>query len=101
MIGEIIDQVLRYAIELIIMCAIGYTIHFLRLKVGADNFGKYLNMARIFVESLEQELGAGMGADKKAEAMQLMRNVTRGKLSDDTISRIIESAVFEMNTGSK
>lgn len=99
--SEIIDVLLKYAIETFFLLGLGYALYFLKNRLGDEQFNKYLDMAHLFVEAAEQQFGEGMGADKKIEVIQLLKDFSKDKLSDTMIENLIESAVFEMNNNYK
>lgn len=96
------DQgILYYVLLVVIQAAIivlgGFAVNYLKSKVGTENLNRYYNIVKMVVMGVEQSFGSGNGADKKAEAIQLIKKITGNKLSDVQISTLIETAVFEMN----
>lgn len=66
------------------------------IKFMIHKFG--LNTTNTVVQSIEQQMGGGNGAEKKAMALEVLQKSFLGKfMSADQISHLIESAVFEMN----
>lgn len=97
MIEELINSALKIAIETLVLLSLGFAIHYLQTRMGIDNFNRYIELSRIFVHSVEQEIGSGKGPDKKAEVVQLLKNACKRKLSDEMIDKMIEASVFNMN----
>lgn len=94
---ELIIQILFYAIQLVVLVVLGYVIQFLQTKLGNEKFKKAYNLVKNVVLAIEQTLGSGNGADKKAEAVAIIKKMIGNKLSDDEINILIEAAVKEMN----
>lgn len=98
MIEGIIMQVLTLVIQVIIITLGGFIISYLKSKIGNEKLNQYYLVAKIVVNSIEQTLGSGNGKGKKEEAIQIIKDITKGKLSDPQIEKLIEATVYEMNT---
>lgn len=94
---ELITQILTTIVQLIITIVGGFLINYLMAKIWNEKFNRYHSLARMVVCSVEQTLGDGKGADKKEEAIQALRSLSKNKLSEDQIDRLIEASVHEMN----
>ncbi len=97
MLMQIISETLLILIQLIILIIGGVVIQYVREKIGEENFRLMYSLSKTVVTAVEQSIGAGNGADKKQEALQTLRNLTKGKLTEDQLDKMIEAAVFEMN----
>lgn len=95
---ELITQILTMVVQVIIPIVGGYIINYLRIKVGTEKLNQYYKLSKTVVDSVEQTFGSGNGADKKEEAIQALRLLSKGRLSEDQIERMIEAAVYETNT---
>lgn len=95
---DLIMQILTAGIQLIILVGLGYAINYLKTKTSIENLQKYYTLIKAFVQAAEQTLGAGTGAQKKAQVIAMVQKVIGNKLSPDEIDKLIESAVFEINT---
>jgi LL-H family phage holin len=94
---ELLTEIFVLLVQVIILVLGGFIINFLRISIGKDKFNYYHSLAKTVINSIEQTFGGGNGADKKEEAIQAIKSITKGKLSNDQIERIIEASVFEMN----
>lgn len=94
---DLIMQILTASIQLIILVGLGYAIKYLKTKTSVENLQKYYSLIKAFVQAAEQQLGAGTGAQKKAQVVAMVQKVIGNKLSADEIDKLIESAVFEIN----
>ncbi|WHH58366.1 phage holin [Petroclostridium sp. X23] len=97
MFEELITQLLSVLIQILVLAVGTYIIQFIRAKVGEEKLNTYYSYSKMVVTAIEQIFGGGNGADKKQEAMQVLRNLTKGKLSDEQLDKLIEAAVYEMN----
>lgn len=94
---DLIMTILTAGVQLIVLLAFGYLIDYLKNKIGTEQFKKYYDLITKFVYAAEQTLGAGTGAQKKAEVISLIQKQIGNKLSAEEIDKLIEAAVFEMN----
>ncbi|WKV07867.1 phage holin [Thermoanaerobacterium sp. CMT5567-10] len=94
---DLIMTILTAGLQLVILVTLGYVINFLYSKIGTEKTKRYFEIAKMIVRGVEQEFGAGNGADKKAEAVNLIKKIIGNKLTDEEIDKLIEAAVFEMN----
>lgn len=95
---DLIMQILTASIQLIILVGLGYAIKYLKTKTSVENLQKYYSLIKAFVQAAEQQLGAGTGAQKKAQVVAMVQKVIGNRLTADEIDKLIESAVFEINT---
>lgn len=95
---DLIMQILTAGIQIIILVGLGYAINYLKTKTSIENLQKYYTLIKAFVQAAEQTLGSGTGAQKKAQVIAMVQKIIGNKLSADEIDKLIESAVFEMNT---
>ncbi|HHV75525.1 MAG TPA: phage holin [Thermoanaerobacterium sp.] len=94
---ELVMTILTAGVQLAVMAALGYAINFINAKIGTENTKKYYNLAKTVVTAIEQQIGPGKGPDKKSEAIAVIKELTKNKLSDEEINVLIEAAVKEMN----
>jgi LL-H family phage holin len=94
---DLVTTFLTAGVQIVVMAALGYAINFINTKIGAENTKKYYNIAKNVVMAVEQQIGNGKGPDKKAEAITIIKQLTKNKLTDDEINILIEAAVKEMN----
>lgn len=97
MLENLLYQVLLVVIQVVIVAVGGFLVNYLRAKVGTEKLSKYYDMVKKIVMAVEQSLGPGNGADKKEEAVQLVKNVMGNRMTETQIETFIETAVFEMN----
>ncbi|MFU0782068.1 MAG: hypothetical protein ACFWT2_03010 [Thermoanaerobacterium thermosaccharolyticum] len=71
---DLIMTILTAGLQLVILATLGYVINFLYSKIGTEKTKRYFEIAKMIVRGVEQEFGAGNGADKKAEAVNLIKN---------------------------
>lgn len=101
MIKEILLDLLMIIVQIIIVVLGGYTVNFIKAKIGEENFNQYYRLVKTIVMAVEQVFGEGKGADKKQEAVATLKNLTNGKLSDEQLDYLIEAIVGEMNQQKK
>ena len=89
--------ILTAGVQLVIMVVLEYLIDYLNTKIGMEKIKRYYEIAKTFVQAVEQQVGPGKGPDKKAEVFNLLKKVIGNKLTDEEIDKLIEAAVFEMN----
>jgi len=94
---DLVMTFLTAGVQIVVMAALGYAINFINTKIGTENTKKYYNIAKNVVMAVEQQIGNGKGPDKKAEAIAIIKQLTKNKLTDDEINILIEAAVKEMN----
>jgi len=80
-----------------VMVVLGYLIDYLNTKIDMEKMKRYYEIAKTFVQAVEQQIGPGKGPDKKTEVFNLLKKVIGNKLTDEEIDKLIEAAVFEMN----
>jgi len=96
-VRDLIMTILTAGIQLVVIVVLGYLIDYLSAKIGIEKMKRYYEIAKTFVQAVEQKIGAGKGPDKKAEVFNLLKKVIGNKLTDEEIDKLIEAAVFEMN----
>jgi len=94
---ELVIELLTILVQIVVVAVGGFVIQYIKSKIGEEKLKLYLSYAKTVVTSVEQTIGGGHGVDKKQEAVQALKNITKGKLSDEQIDRLIEAAVYEMN----
>ena len=97
MLGEIFLQSLMVIVQVVMLVVGGYLVHYIKIKVDKEKFYFFYSLSKTIVISVEQMIGPGHGVDKKQEAVQALKNLTKGKLSGEQMDRMIEAAVYEMN----
>jgi LL-H family phage holin len=95
---DLIMTILTAGIQLTILVGLGSLIDYLLTKTSAENLSKIYNLIRIFVQSAEQIYGEGEGVIKKKAVLDMISKTIKNKLSTEEIDKLIESAVFEINT---
>lgn len=98
---QLIMDVLTNLIQLIIIFGISFFIHFLQERIGNERLRKFYCMAKIFVKDAEMIYEANEGLDKKKYVSDCLNFKCKGKLKDDEISSLIESAVYDLKVLSK
>lgn len=98
MMKDLIMTILTAGVQLVILVGLGYAIDFLKTKTSTENLQKYYNLIKTFVQAAEQQLGTGTGPQKKAAVVAMVQKVIGNRLTADEIDKLIESAVFEINT---
>ncbi|HEX9061000.1 MAG TPA: phage holin, LLH family [Clostridia bacterium] len=63
-----------------------------------SRFSRFIPVARTAVQAAEQILSHGTGSDKRTWVSNYLSKQLKGKLTQDEIDKLIESAVLEMNT---
>ncbi|MEQ2129720.1 MULTISPECIES: phage holin [Caldanaerobacter] len=94
---ELIMTILTAGIQLLVMVVLGYLIDYLSTKIGMEKLKRYYEIAKAFVQAVEQQVGPGNGPIKKEQVFKLLKKVIGNKLTDEEIDKLIEAAVFEMN----
>jgi LL-H family phage holin len=94
---EMVMEFMVIVIQLLITAVFGFVIGWLKEKIGESNYRKAYNVAVTTVQAVEQEFGALLGEERRRKAVTKMRQMLGDKLSEDEITTLIESAVFEMN----
>lgn len=95
---DLLMQGLSVLVQIAVLALSGFLIDGLIAKTGQTKFRKLLDYARIGVAAAEQTFGAGNGDQKKAQVEEFLSNKLKGKLSPTEIDKLIEAAVFEMNS---
>jgi LL-H family phage holin len=95
---DLIMTILTAGIQLAILAGLGSLINYLLTKTSTENLSKIYNLIKIFVQSAEQIYGDGKGVIKKKTVLDMISKNIKNKLSTEEIDKLIESAVFEINT---
>ena len=77
-----------------------YLVPYLKNKLQDDKYEQLLLMVTTAVQAAEQTIGTGQGKLKKAEVISFVSdwmNKNGIVISEDQLSQLIESAVFQMN----
>ena len=69
---------------------------FLLSKTSAQNLARFGALAKMVVTAVEQTMPDAANEIKKATAASKLAAVTKGVLSEDDVSHLIESAVYDM-----
>lgn len=95
---EFVNQLLMQGatgiLNIVVQILAGILVYFVT-KFVIQKFGK--DNANIFVQSVEQTMGGGNGANKKALVKQFLQAKLGWLMSSDQIDHLIEATVFEMN----
>ena len=94
---EMVMELLLVVIQLLVATIGGFVVAWLKEKLGEINYRKAYNVAKKSVQAAEQEFGYLSGEERRRKAITKIRQKLGDKLSEDEISTLIESAVFEMN----
>ena len=93
---ELIMEILMNLIQLGVLAGLGALINYLNAKAGSENISKFYEYAKIAVRAMEGTiLEKGMGAKKKEEAVKFLALKTKGKLSEEELNLLIQSAFEE------
>lgn len=90
-------QFVILVVSLIISVGGGYLVKYLSARIGNENLTKYYEWVKIAVQAIEQIMGAGNGAAKKAEVKLYIAKKLGDKVTPEDIDKLIEAAVYEMN----
>ncbi|HHW03428.1 MAG TPA: phage holin [Thermoanaerobacterales bacterium] len=93
---KLILDILYYAIQLIILLAMGYFITYLKTRIGTEKTKEYYDLAKRIVLAAEQVFGPKTGEQKKDFVMKFLKQRIP-YLTEDEITNLVEAAVFEMN----
>jgi LL-H family phage holin len=94
---ELVMQIAIYTIQLFVLIVLSYIISYLKQKLGDEKLKQAYDIVKNVVLAVEQTIGPGKGADKKAEAVAYIKKLVGNTLTDDEINILIEAAVKEMN----
>ncbi len=99
--NEIVFEVLRSAVMLVIVLLVRYAIPYVKLKVEDARYAWLVKWVELSVKSAEQTIvGSKTGAEKKAAVTEFIRNLLCQKnitISDRQLDTLIGSAVYIMN----
>lgn len=99
--NEIVFEVLRAAVMLLIILLVRYAIPYVKLKAENTRYAWLVEWVDLSVRSAEQTIvGNKTGAEKKAIVTEFIKNLLMQKnisISDDQLNTLIESAVYIMN----
>lgn len=99
--NEIVFEVLRSAVMLVIVLLVRYAIPYVKLKVEDTRYAWLVKWVELSVKSAEQTIvGNKTGAEKKAAVTEFIKNILYQKnitISDRQLDTLIESAVYIMN----
>ncbi|KKY00922.1 hypothetical protein VN21_07785 [Paraclostridium benzoelyticum] len=94
--SETVFQMLIWLISVVITVGGGYLIIYLKNKIGSEKLSSYYNIAKMIVMSIEQTQTNLTSEEKKQIAVDHLKKLTKNKLSDEEIDRLIESSVYEI-----
>lgn len=99
--NEIVFEVLRAAVMLLVVLLVRYAIPYVKLKVEDTKYAWLVDWVELSVRSAEQTIvGSKTGAEKKAAVTEFVKNLLYQKnitISDKQLDTLIESAVYIMN----
>lgn len=99
--NEIVFEVLRAVVMLVIILLARYAIPYVKLKVEDTRYAWLVDWVELSVRSAEQTIvGNKTGAEKKAAVTKFVKNLLYQKniiISDKQLDTLIESAVYVMN----
>lgn len=99
--NEVLFEILKAAIMLVIVLLARYAIPYVKLQVENTKYAWLVKWVELSVKSAEQTITGGKtGKEKKAlvtdfiKKLLIQKNIT---ISDDQLNTLIESAVYIMN----
>lgn len=99
--NEVLFEILKAAVMLVIVLLVRYAIPYVKLKVEDTKYAWLVKWVELSVKSAEQTIvGNKTGAEKKAIVTEFIKNLLMQKnisISDDQLNTLIESAVYIMN----
>lgn len=93
---DLLLQGIQYLMEAGIATLVPFVINLLIHKIGLAKFQRDQLVAALIVKSIQETMGPGNGADKKAVVEQVLSNKLKGALTPADINHLIQSAVYDM-----
>ncbi len=97
MFNEIIVEVANLVVRAVFIALSGFVLTWIKGKIGVENYNKATNVAEVTVKAIEQEIGAGKGAEKKEKVMEILYSKLGHRFEYAELENLVEAAVFEMN----
>lgn len=101
--NEILFEVLKAVLVLVIILIGRYAIPYIRLQLENTKYAWVLKWVDLAVKSAEQTItGERTGPEKKAIVTEFIKNMLIKKniaMSEDQVDTLIEAAVFAMKNG--
>lgn len=94
--SEALTQIFLGLISIVITVAGKYLIVYLNNKIGSEKLSSYYDIAKTIIMSIEQTQTNATSEEKKQIAVQNLNSLTKNKLSEEEIDRLIESSVYEI-----
>ena len=93
-------NILKIVVSVVAALIALYLVPYLKNKLQDDKYAQLMLMVTTAVQAAEQTIGTGQGKLKKAEVISFVSdwmNKNGIVISEDQLSQLIESAVFQMN----
>lgn len=97
--NEILFEVLRLAVLLVVFVVTCYFIPWIRGKIGQDKLDAVTSWVNTAVLMAQQVYHANTGAERKAIVVELLKDILMAKnisITDEQLDMLIESAVKAM-----
>ena len=99
--NDLTFNILKIVVSVVMALIAYYVIPYIKRRIESDKYQEFLEMINITVQAAEQTTkGKGMGIVKKEEVMIFMTewiNKVGISITQEQLSQLIESAVYEMN----
>ena len=101
MMNDLTFNILKIVVSVVIAIIAYYLIPYIKRRIESDKYQEFLEMIDIAVRAAEQATkGKGTGTIKKENVMIFMTSWAEKagiKITQDQLSQLIESAVYELN----
>lgn len=101
MMNDLTFNILKIIVSVVMALIAYYVIPYIKRRIESDKYQEFLEMINIAVQAAEQTTkGKGMGIVKKENVMIFMASWLEKaglNITQDQLSQLIESAVYEMN----
>ena len=98
--NDLTFNILKIVVSVVAAIIAFYLVPYIKNKLAEDKYSQLLLMVTIAVQAAEQTIGDGKGSLKKAEVISFVSNWMTNNgitISEEQLSQLIESAVFQMN----
>lgn len=99
--NDLTFNILKIVVSVVIAIIAYYVIPYIKRRIESDKYKDLLDMINIAVQAAEQAIkGKGMGKLKKENVMTFITSWAEKagiKITQDQLSQLIESAVYELN----
>ena len=101
MMNDLTFNILKIIVSVVMALIAYYVIPYIKRRIESDKYQEFLEMINIAVQAAEQTTkGKGMGIVKKENVMIFMTSWIEKaglNITQDQLSQLIESAVYELN----